>query len=80
MEGRATSAPSSVRAKAPRTHSTRLVLIAVLGVALLGAAFTALRWNAGRAEADAEFDAYTTVQATDTVSSANPTSVACTVV
>lgn len=72
MEGRATSAPSSVRAKAPRTHPTRLVLIAVLGVALLGAAFTALRWNAGRAEADAEFDAYTTVPATDTVSQANP--------
>ncbi|RBG23322.1 hypothetical protein BRM59_03870, partial [Xanthomonas oryzae pv. oryzae] len=67
MEGRATSAPSSVRVnKAPRTHRTRLVLIAVLGVALLGAAFTALRWNAGRAEADAEFDAYTTVPATDT--------------
>ncbi|WP_406848545.1 hypothetical protein ABFO19_12075 [Xanthomonas citri pv. glycines] len=76
MEGRATSAPSSVRAKAPRTHPTRLVLIAVLGVALLGAAFTALRWNAGRAEADAEFDAYTTVPATDTVSPANPATAA----
>ncbi|ATS51779.1 conserved hypothetical protein [Xanthomonas citri pv. fuscans] len=76
MEGRATSARSSVHAKAPRALPTRLVLIVVLGVALLGAAFTALRWNAGRAEADAEFDAYTTVQATDTVSPANPTSVA----
>ncbi|OLI43609.1 hypothetical protein ACA167_05600 [Xanthomonas oryzae pv. oryzae] len=77
MEGRATSAPSSVRVnKAPRTHRTRLVLIAVLGVALLGAAFTLLRWNAGRAEADAEFDAYTTVPATDTVSPANPATAA----
>ncbi|MGS0579774.1 hypothetical protein ACQEPV_005985 [Xanthomonas oryzae pv. oryzicola] len=76
MEGRATSAPSSVRVKVPRTHSTRLVLIAVLGVALLGAAFTLLRWNAGRAEADAEFDAYTTVPATDTVSPANPATAA----
>ncbi|MEE5092676.1 hypothetical protein V2H26_22390 [Xanthomonas euvesicatoria] len=73
MEGRATSAPSNARAKAPRRHPTRLVLIAVLGVALLGAVFMALRWNAGRADADAEFDAYTTVPATDTVSPANPT-------
>ncbi|AKO19067.1 hypothetical protein [Xanthomonas oryzae] len=78
MEGRATSAPSSVRVKVPRTHSTRLVLIAVLGLALLGAAFTLLRWNAGRAEADAEFDAYTTVPATDTVSPANPATAAAT--
>ncbi|MFC7520960.1 hypothetical protein ACFQS6_14125 [Xanthomonas populi] len=48
------------------------MLIAVLGVALLGAAFMALRWNAVRAEADADFDAYTTVPATDAVSPVNP--------
>ncbi|MBN6149844.1 hypothetical protein JR065_05795 [Xanthomonas sp. AmX2] len=65
MEGRATSAPASVRVKAPRPGRTRIVLIALLAIAVLGAAFAALRWNAGRAEADAEFDAYTTVPATE---------------
>lgn len=72
MECRVTSASSSVCVnKVSRIHRIRLVLIAVLGVALLGAAFTALRWNVGCAEVDAEFDVYITVLVTDIVSSAN---------
>lgn len=72
MEGRASSAPASVRVKAPRPGRTRIVLIALLAIAVLGAAFAALRWNAGRAEADAEFDAYTTVPATEPAAPAGP--------
>lgn len=72
MECRAISVSSSVCVnKVPWIYCICLVLIVVLGVALLGAAFTALRWNVGCVEADVEFDVYTIVLVIDIVSLVN---------